>query len=97
MVAELTISAGLQARRLSASTATRLKQFSADDYLVLQDNRLGEDKWPNFWAHDMQIGLRAEDFRLYMPVIIGVNEQGRKRFLGIEDGVKNCSTLRTEY
>jgi len=33
-------------------------------------------------------GLRAEDERLCALVVIGVNERGQKRFLAIEDGVR---------
>ena len=33
-------------------------------------------------------GLRAEQTRLYALVVIGVNEYGKKRFLVIEDGVR---------
>ena len=40
------------------------------------------------WADGIYSGLRAEDERLCALVLIGVNERGQKRFLAIEDGVR---------
>jgi len=40
------------------------------------------------WADGIYSGLRAEDERLCALVVIGVNERGQKRFLAIEDGVR---------
>ena len=40
------------------------------------------------WADGIYSGLRAEDARLCALVVIGVNERGQKRFLAIEDGVR---------
>ena len=40
------------------------------------------------WADGIYSGLRAEDQRLCALVLIGVNERGQKRFLAIEDGVR---------
>ena len=41
------------------------------------------------WADGIYSGLRAEQTRLCALVVIGVNEHGKKRFLAIEDGVRN--------
>ena len=37
-------------------------------------------------------GLRAEQTKLCALVVIGVNERGEKRFLAIEDGVRESTT-----
>jgi transposase-like protein len=49
---------------------------------------LGKDRWVYVWADGIYSGLRAEDERLCALVLIGVNERGQKRFLAIEDGVR---------
>lgn len=43
------------------------------------------------WADGIYSGLRAEDTKLCVLVIIGVNEQGQKHFLAIEDGVREST------
>ncbi len=43
------------------------------------------------WADGIYSGLRAEDAKLCALVIIGVNERGEKRFLAIEDGVREST------
>jgi transposase-like protein len=40
------------------------------------------------WVDGVYSGVRAEDHRLCALVVIGVNERGQKRFLAIEDGVR---------
>jgi putative transposase len=40
------------------------------------------------WADGIYAGLRGEADRLCVLVVIGVNERGQKRFLAIEDGVR---------
>ena len=41
-------------------------------------------------------GLRGEDERLCALVLIGVNERGKKRFLAIEDGMRESKTSWAE-
>ena len=48
---------------------------------------------PYIWADGIYSGLRSEKDKLCALVIIGVNERGQKRFLVIEDGVRE-SPLR---
>ena len=36
-------------------------------------------------------GLRSEDLKLCSLVVIGVNDQGEKKFLTIEDGVREST------
>jgi putative transposase len=43
------------------------------------------------WADGIYSGLRAEDAKLCALVIIGVNARGEKRFLAIEDGVREST------
>src|SRR5690606_20922747 len=52
---------------------------------------LDKERWVYIWADGIYSGLRAEDAMLSALVIIGVNERGDKRFLAIEDGVREST------
>jgi putative transposase len=45
-------------------------------------------------ADNKYSGLRAVDAKLCALVIIGINKRGEKRFLAIEDGVRESVLLR---
>jgi transposase-like protein len=87
----LKVLVGPQARGLSASTVSRLKQVWAQEYRSWCDQRLDKDRWVYIWADGIYSGLRAEQAKLCALVIIGVNERGEKRFLAIEDGVREST------
>lgn len=91
MASALKVLIGSEAKGLSASIVARLKQQWADDYRHWCDTRLDKDQWVYIWADGVYSGLRAEDAKLCALVIIGVNERGEKRFLAIEDGVRESS------
>jgi transposase-like protein len=87
----LEVLVGPEAKGLSASTVSRLKRQWADDYVSWRKSRLDKDRWVYLWADGIYSGLRAEDAKLCALVIIGVNEGGQKRFLAIEDGVREST------
>lgn len=87
----LEVLVGPEAKGLSASTVARLKRQWADEYEVWRRSRLDKDQWVYLWADGIYSGLRAENAKLCALVIIGVNERGQKRFLAIEDGVREST------
>jgi putative transposase len=91
MANALEVLVGPEAKGLSASTVARLKQTWADDYKAWRDNRLDSDRWVYIWADGVYSGLRAETTKLCALVVMGVNERGEKRFLAIEDGVREST------
>lgn len=91
MANALEVLVGPEARGLSASTVSRLKQAWADDYKAWRQTRLDKDRWVYIWADGVYSGLRAENAKLCALVIIGVNERGEKHFLAIEDGVREST------
>ena len=91
MSGALEVLVGSEARGLSASTVSRLKQVWAEDYQVWCQQRLDRDRWVYVWADGVYSGLRAEQAKLCALVVIGVNERGEKRFLAIEDGVREST------
>jgi putative transposase len=82
---------GPEATGLSASTVARLKRDWADEYKAWRQRRLDKDQWVYLWADGIYSGLRSEENKLCALVIIGVNERGEKRFLAIEDGVREST------
>ena len=79
---------GAEAAGLSASVVSRLKAKWKAEYETWRTSRLDKDRWVYVWADGIYSGLRGEADRLCVLVVIGVNERGHKRFLAIEDGVR---------
>ncbi|MBS0326793.1 MAG: IS256 family transposase [Proteobacteria bacterium] len=79
---------GPEAKGLSAPVVARLKHRWSEEYRTWRRKPLGQERWVYVWADGIYSGLRAEDARLCALVLIGVNERGQKRFLAIEDGVR---------
>jgi putative transposase len=87
----LKVLVGAEANGLSASTVSRLKQAWAEEYRRWREAPLEKDRWVYLWADGIYSGLRAEQVKLCALVVIGVNERGEKRFLAIEDGVREST------
>jgi transposase-like protein len=82
---------GPDATGFSAKTVARLKKKWAGEYTDWCKLDLGKDEWVCIWADGIYSGLRGEDHRLCALVIIGVNALGEKRFLAIEDGIRDAT------
>ena len=82
---------GKDAAGLSAPVVARLKRRWNEEYKLWSRSSLRKDRWVYLWADGIYSGLRAEDARLCALVVIGVNERGQKRFLAIEDGVREST------
>lgn len=79
---------GKHAAGLSAPVVARLKSRWAKEYRAWRAAKLGKERWVYLWADGIYSGLRGEHERLCALVVIGVNERGQKKFLAIEDGVR---------
>lgn len=91
MAEALSVLVGPQARGLSPPVVSRLKQQWQSDYVTWRQSSLARDRWVYLWADGIYSGLRGEDGRLCALVVVGVNERGQKRFLAIEDGVRESA------
>lgn len=87
----LRVLVGPKATGLSPSVVSRLKQEWGKEYMAWRDEALDKDRWIYVWADGVYSGLRAEQTKLCALVVIGVNERGQKRFLAIEDGVREST------
>ncbi len=82
---------GPEAQGLSASTVSRLKQVWRAEYEAWRQRRVDTAQWVYIWVDGIYSGLRAEQQRLCALVVIGMNAQGEKHFLAIEDGVREST------
>jgi len=82
---------GPDAKGLSANTVSRLKRNWAKEYDIWRTQPLDKEPWVYIWADGVYSGLRGQDDKLCALVIIGVNARGEKRFLAIEDGVRESA------
>ena len=87
----LEVLVGPEAKGLSASTVSRLKAKWAGEYEAFRTQTFDADNWVYLWADGIYSGLRGDNPKLCVLVIIGVNERGEKHFLAIEDGVREST------
>ena len=87
----LTVLLGSEAKGLSASVISRLKKEWEAEYEQWRQQDLSKDRWVYLWADGIYSGLRSDDQKLCVLVVIGVNDRGEKRFLAIEDGVREST------
>lgn len=84
----LKVLVGPEAKGLSTSTVSRLKQIWGQGYRSWRDGFLDKDRWVYVWADGVYSGLRGQQMKLCILVVIGVNGRGEKHFLTIEDGMR---------
>ena len=87
----LEVLVGPEAKGLSASVIGRLKRQWEAEYAAWCRRDVGRDRWVCIWADGIYSGLRAEGRKLCVLVVVGVNERGEKRFLAIEEGVRESA------
>jgi putative transposase len=88
MAPALKVLLGPDAKGLSANTVSRLKRDWAKEYAGWKGADLDDEPIVYIWADGVHSGLRGEDDKLCALVIVGVTARGKKRFLSIEDGVR---------
>lgn len=91
MGSALKVLLGPEAKGLSANTVSRLKKVWAKEYADWAEAPLDKDTWVYIWVDGIYSGLRGEEGKLCALVVIGVNTRGQKRFLAIEDGVREST------
>ena len=77
---------GQEAKGFPAGVVSRLKaewEGERDQWMVRD---LSKERWVYLWVDGIYSGWRSEDLKLCSLVVIGVNDQGEKKFLTIEDG-----------
>ena len=82
---------GRDAAGLSANTVSCLKRDWAKECDGWRDADLDDEPIVYIWADGFHNGLRGENDKLCALVIFGVTAHGKKRFLAIEDGVREST------
>ena len=73
---------------LSANTISRLKEVWKREYEQWSKRSLSGKQYVYIWADGIYFGVRLEDARQCILVIIGANSEGKKELLGIADGYR---------
>ena len=79
---------GPDAAGLSATMLSRLKRGWAAEYDGWREIALDDEPIVYIWVDGDHSGLRRENDKLCALVIVGVTVRDKKRFLVIEDGVR---------
>ncbi len=84
----LTALLGPAAPGLSAAKICRLKEIWRLEYEQWRRRSLSDKEYVYVWADGIYFGVRLEDARQCMLVIIGATKEGRKELLGLTDGYR---------
>ena len=86
--AALTALLGPAAPGLSATTICRLKEVWRLEYEQWRKRSLHDKEYVYVWADGIYFGVRLEDARQCILVLIGATKDGRKELLAITDGYR---------
>ena len=84
----LTALLGPAAPGLSAATICRLKEVWRLEYEQWRKRTLSDKEYVYMWVDGIYFGVRLEDARQCMLVVIGATKDGRKELLGLTDGYR---------
>jgi transposase-like protein len=84
----LTALLGPAAPGLSAAKICRLKEIWRLEYEHWRHRSLSDKEYVYVWADGIYFGVRLEDARQCMLVVIGATKEGRKELLGLTDGYR---------
>lgn len=79
---------GEDAAGLSASTVTRLTASWTQEYEAFRKQRFDKQDFVYLWVDGVHLNIRLEEDRLSLLVVIGVDVEGNKRLLALEDGYR---------
>jgi putative transposase len=84
----LTALLGQEAAGLSPSTISRLKEVWQEEYGQWSKRNISGKEYVYLWVDGVYFGVRLEDARQCILVVIGATADGRKELLGIADGYR---------
>ncbi len=87
----LTALLGKDAPGLSANTISRLKEVWKSEYEQWSKRNLSGKEYVYIWADAVYFGVRLEDARQCILVIIGATAAGKKEVVGIADGYRESA------
>lgn len=87
---------GENAKGLSSGTISRLKQHWQEEYKSWSKRSLDLKEYVYIWADGVYFNIRSEEAKQCILIVIGVNEQGKKELLAIEEGYRESTQSWTE-
>jgi transposase-like protein len=87
----LTALLGKDAPGLSANTISRLKEVWKGEHEQWSKRNLSGKEYVYIWADGIYFGVRLEDARQCILVLIGATAEGKKEVLGITDGYRESA------
>ena len=82
---------GKDAKGLSSSTISRLKQVWEKEYAVWCERDLSHKRYVYIWADGVHFHVRSNDARACVLVLIGVTELGKKELIAVQLGYRESS------
>ena len=79
---------GENAKGLSASTITRLKNVWEDEYEAWNKRSLADKEYVYVWADGVHFNIRLEEDRQCILVLMGVTKDGKKELIAVADGYR---------
>jgi putative transposase len=79
---------GPEAKGLSATTVTRLKEQWTEDFKHWNHRSLRDKRYVYFWADGIYFNVRLEEDRACVLVIMGATEDGTKELVAVHDGFR---------
>jgi putative transposase len=79
---------GEQAKNLSPGVISRLKSAWESEYYQWHKRDLSKKTYVYWWVDGIYLQARMEDARDCVLVVIGVNDQGQKELIALEDGFR---------
>jgi len=87
---------GINAQGLSAATISRCKRVWEQEHEAWNRRSFENKRYVYIWADGIYFGIRSDDAKQCILVIVGVTEQGVKEFVAIEDGYRESEQSWTE-
>ena len=87
----LTALVGQAAPGLSAATISRLKEIWRLQYEAWRQRDLAHKEYVYIWVDGIHFGVRLEDARQCMLVIMGATADGKKELLALSDGYRESA------
>lgn len=79
---------GPNAKGLSATTVTRLKEQWVEDFRQWNHRSLRDKRYVYFWVDGVYFNIRLEGDRACVLVVIGATEDGTKELVAVHDGFR---------
>ena len=87
---------GKDAKGLSQGTISRLKQQWQEEQKVWSKRNLALKNYVYIWADGVYFNIRGDESKQCILVVIGVNTQGKKELLAMEEGYRESTQSWTE-